>query len=90
MDRGDRKSHSRPPPALEPEDIEFDDPTLVRSVPPGQVSPADSDRVERLRVLKALEACDDNPARAAKLLGVSSEALLRMLERWNLPTLRKR
>jgi transcriptional regulator with GAF, ATPase, and Fis domain len=90
MDRGDGKSHSRPPPVLDPEDLDFDGPTLVLPVPAGHLSPADSERFERLRVLEALEACDDDPARAAQLLGVSSHALRSLLEKWNLPRLRKR
>lgn len=90
MKHGEPESHSSPPPVETPEELEFDDPTLVRSVAPGQMAPADLERVERLRVLKVMEACEGNPARAAQLLGVSREALRDLLEKWNLPRPRKR
>lgn len=73
-----------------PEELEFDDPTLVRTVAPGQMAPADLERVERLRVLKAMEACDGDQARAAQLLGVPPVTLIDLLERWNVPRPRKR
>jgi DNA-binding NtrC family response regulator len=90
MEQGDRKSHSSSPPVETPEELEFDDPTLVRSVAPGQMAPADLERVERLRVLKAMDGCDGDPARAAQLLGMPREALFDLIEKWNLPRPRKR
>jgi transcriptional regulator with AAA-type ATPase domain len=90
MEHGDPKSHPSPPPVGAAEELEFDDPTLVRSVAPGQMAPADLERVAQLRVLKAMETCDGDQARAAQLLGVSGEALSDLLEKWNVPRPRKR
>lgn len=74
--------------ALAEED--FDDPTLVRTMPGWHTAPADSERVERLRVMKAIEACNGNQTRAAQVLGVSRQTLINRLEKWNLPRPRKR
>jgi DNA-binding NtrC family response regulator len=90
MEHDDRKSHSAPPPAQAADELEFDDPTLVRSVAPGQMAPADLERVERLRVLKAMEVFNGNQVRAAQLLGVTREELVELLEKWNVPRPRKR
>ncbi|MBI4818548.1 MAG: sigma 54-interacting transcriptional regulator [Deltaproteobacteria bacterium] len=57
--------------------------------------PADSlkdelEAVERDRILKALDACAGNQTRAAQLLGLSRQALIRRLEQYSVTRPRKR
>jgi two-component system response regulator HydG/two-component system response regulator AtoC len=43
------------------------------------------DEVERLHVLRVLEAVGGNREEAARILGISRRTLSRMAQRWTLP-----
>lgn len=67
----------------------------VSPAPPPAVLPEagwwqpDAEQRERGRIIAALEACDGNQTRAAKMLGVSRRTLLNRLDRHQIPRPRK-
>jgi len=70
----------------EPLDVEFDAETAVfRPMP---TDPAGRE-AERMRIMRALDACGGNQTRAARTLGISRRTLINRIEEFNLPRPKK-
>ena len=67
-------------------DAEFEAETAVIASPFIEGGSPDD---ERLRILKALEACGGNQTRAAKMLGIARRTLINRIEQFNLPRPKK-
>jgi two-component system, NtrC family, response regulator AtoC len=72
-------------PAEEPLDAEFDAETAVFRMPS---DPAGRE-AERMRIMRALDACGGNQTRAARSLGISRRTLINRIEEFNLPRPKK-
>jgi transcriptional regulator with PAS, ATPase and Fis domain len=73
-------------PSEEPLDAEFDAETAVfRPMP---TDPAGRE-AERMRIMRALDACGGNQTRAARSLGISRRTLINRIEEFNLPRPKK-
>jgi transcriptional regulator with PAS, ATPase and Fis domain len=76
-----------------PDDLDLQERDSRPSVPQDDEDPeqlrARAEDLERRRVLDALEECAGNQTRAAQVLGITRRALIRRLEKYNLPRPRR-
>jgi two-component system response regulator AtoC len=67
-------------------DAEFEAETAVMTSPFQEAATPED---EKVRILKALEACGGNQTRAAKMLGIARRTLINRIEQFNLPRPKK-